>query len=272
MYISNSSFKNFVGVNGFLIFLGALQYQYIQRFTNNHNVTDFLYVYIAFILRNYLLLLFIHIGTQNKPTISNNPVNVPIESYKYEFHYYVMSTTAVETVTHVLIKPTILVSSYSLPVEIIRFIPISFCFEVVFDFFHYWSHRFIHSKQLYKYIHKTHHKFDHPTAIIAFYQDPIDLVVTNSIPTVLTLSIIPRISYLQFMLIVTYKIFIEISGHIGKKMHPTSCFSQCIWLPRMLGIELYTEDHDLHHSANTCNYAKRFSLYDKLFGTYKSSH
>ena len=75
---------------------------------------------------------------------------------------------------------------------------------------------------------------------------------------------------MQFNLIITYKLFIEISGHIGKKIYPTSCFSQFMWLPKLLEIELYTEDHDLHHSMNNCNYSKRFSFWDKLFGTYKS--
>ena len=50
-------------------------------------------------------------------------------------------------------------------------------------------------------------------------------------------------------------------------MRPTSSFPQCIWLPRLFNIELYTEDHDLHHSRNNCNYSKRFSLWDKIFKT-----
>jgi sterol desaturase/sphingolipid hydroxylase (fatty acid hydroxylase superfamily) len=72
-------------------------------------------------------------------------------------------------------------------------------------------------------------------------------------------------------MIIVYKNFIEISGHSGKKLYPTSCFSQFKWLPQWLNIELYTEDHDLHHSLNNCNYGKRFSLWDKLFNTYKCS-
>jgi sterol desaturase/sphingolipid hydroxylase (fatty acid hydroxylase superfamily) len=40
-------------------------------------------------------------------------------------------------------------------------------------------------------------------------------------------------------------------------------------LPKWLNIELYCEDHDIHHSVNNCNYSKRFSLWDKVFGTFK---
>jgi len=98
------------------------------------------------------------------------------------------------------------------------------------------------------------------------------LVITNSIPTIVTLLIIPNISYLQFHFIIVYKNFIEIAGHSGKISYPTCSFPQFVWLPKLLHIELYTDDHDLHHSLNNCNYSKRFSLWDKFFGTYKSTN
>jgi sterol desaturase/sphingolipid hydroxylase (fatty acid hydroxylase superfamily) len=115
-----------------------------------------------------------------------------------------------------------------------------------------------------------HHTFPHPIAINAFYQDPIDLLITNSLPTYVALSLIPSISYFEWNVMLIYKNFIEIAGHSGKKSYPISSFPQFIWLPKWLGMELYTEDHDLHHSLNNCNYSKRFSLWDKAFGTYRT--
>jgi lathosterol oxidase len=185
--------------------------------------------------------------------------------YKHEFHVNVVTTTAVECVTHLFIISTHVIDYYSN--EIIYFIPVSFAFEIIFDFFHYIGHRLVHHKYLYKYIHKKHHKFKHPIAITTFYQDPFDLLITNSIPTVLTLLIFP-VSTVQFHFIVVYKSFIEIGGHTGTISYPSCSFPQFIWLPKILHIELYSEDHDLHHSLNNCNYSKRFSLWDKLFGTF----
>ena len=130
---------------------------------------------------------------------------------------------------------------------------------------------FLIQKYIYKFLHKKHHTFKHPIAIITFYQDPIDLIITNSIPTIISLLLFPYISYLQFNYITIYKIFTEICGHSGKKSYPTSSFLQFMWLPKFLKIELYTEDHDLHHSLNNCNYSKRFSLWDKIFNTYKTN-
>jgi sterol desaturase/sphingolipid hydroxylase (fatty acid hydroxylase superfamily) len=124
--------------------------------------------------------------------------------------------------------------------------------------------------KIYKYLHKKHHKFKHPIAITTFYQEPFDLIITNSLPTILSLLIVPHLTYLQFHFIIVYKNFIEISGHSGKILYPVSSFPQFMWLPKWLRIDLYCEDHDYHHSFNNCNYSKRFSLWDKVFNTYKS--
>lgn len=75
----------------------------------------------------------------------------------------------------------------------------------------------------------------------------------------------------MFHFIVVYKNFIEISGHSGKILYPTTSFPQFMWLPKWLNIELYCEDHDNHHFINNCNYSKRFSLWDKVFNTYMKS-
>jgi sterol desaturase/sphingolipid hydroxylase (fatty acid hydroxylase superfamily) len=220
------------------------------------------------------LINFIEYGTRNKDKINNDISKIPIEDYKYEFHVNILTTTFVESISHLFIKTQIINIniSRSLYYEVIYFIPISFFFEIIFDFFHYFTHRILHHKYFYKFLHKKHHKFQHPSSITTFYQDPLDLLITNTFPTVMSLLIYPYVSYSQFNIIVVYKNFIEISGHSGKISYPTSSFSQFIWLPKFLKIELYTEDHDLHHSSNNCNYSKRFSLWDKVFNTYKSNN
>ena len=156
-----------------------------------------------------------------------------------------------------------------------RFIMWSFLYEIIFDFFHYWMHRIEHIVPfLYQYLHKTHHAYLHPSALTTFHQNPIDLVLSNSIPNLLTLEILKRFfnfrfSGFEFSLICSYKVFVEIAGHTGVHTNATA-FPQFMWLPKLFGIELHTEDHDLHHSAPSkqCNFSKRFTLWDKCFGTY----
>lgn len=219
---------------------------------------------LTFTARNMILLQFVQYVTRHKPLLSSS---IPKETYPYEFHVHLLRTTAVEAITHLFLQEWIVFSKELH--SFIYWIPLCFLFEVVFDFFHYIAHRVLHHPLLYRHFHKTHHRFEHPIAINTFYQDPIDLLLSNSLPTMITLSIIPQISYLEWNIMLIYKNFIEIAGHSGKSSFPVSSFPQFMWLPKILGIELYTEDHDLHHSLNNCNYAKRFSLWDHVFGTYK---
>jgi len=151
--------------------------------------------------------------------------------------------------------------------DIVYFIPITFLFELVFDFFHYLTHRLAHTKYIYKYIHKVHHEYTKNTNVLTTYhQDPIDLLLTNFLPMLVTSKLVPM-SELQLFIYFVYKTFVEVSGHTGKVFEASS-FPQCVWLPKMFGIELYSTDHYNHHIKNNCNYSKRFSIWDKVFSTF----
>ena len=281
MNLSIKSCKNFIIINSFLLFLGFIEYYsdiLCYYYLRNHYIYRFLCILFLHITRNYILVFFIDNGTKDKPLIqssiySNNRLDIPKEDYPFEFHIHLCSTTTIEYLTYIFITYYLYefhIYYKYLFIEWIYFMPLSFFFEIVFDFFHYITHRMLHHKCFYKYLHKKHHKFNHPISMTTFYQHPIDLLITNSIPTILALKINPFISRLQFHWIIIYKNFIEISGHSGNISYPTSSFSQFLWLPKLLMIELYAEDHDLHHSENNCNYSKRFCLWDKLFNTYTS--
>ena len=158
-------------------------------------------------------------------------------------------------------------------VIILEFVLKSFAYEVVFDFFHYWMHRSFHRiPALYKF-HKLHHSFLTPTALCTFCQHPLDLILTNSVPSIIALAIvfsaIPLSSF-EYTLLLSYQTFVEIAGHAGVETHASS-FPQCRAIPDILGISLRSNDHDLHHSnlsVRSCNFSKRFILWDKVFGTY----
>ncbi len=144
---------------------------------------------------------------------------IPVKDYPYEFTMNVLTSTSIETITHLVIRQSYVFNTSYVYGDLIYFIPISFLFEILFDLFHYIRHRTLHNPYLYKYAHKKHHKFPNPTSIITYYQDPLDLLMTNSLPLMLTLAIFPRISYFQFSLIIIYKNYGEICGHVGKNVN-----------------------------------------------------
>lgn len=145
----------------------------------------------------------------------------------------------------------------------------SFFYEIFFDLLHYLSHRALHHPRVYQYLHKVHHTYHNPSLLTTFYHHPIDVLVTNILPSLCTVWVF-RIHGTHLALFFVYKTFIEVSGHSGKSLAPRSSFPQLIWLPKCAGVELYAEDHQLHHMDGSHNYGKRFSLWDKIFGTYKN--
>lgn len=157
-------------------------------------------------------------------------------------------------------------SDVSLTREIIMFIPFSFAFEVIFDFFHYIFHRLFHTLPvLYKY-HSIHHREAAISVYTTFEHHPIDLIGTNVIPVLLT-SLLLRPSPFFICVWMIYKVVEEMSGHAGVYIKSSS-FPQFVWLPRLLGIELYNSDHTYHHTHPSKNFAKRFRLWDKVFDTH----
>jgi sterol desaturase/sphingolipid hydroxylase (fatty acid hydroxylase superfamily) len=263
MILSNKSILNFFTIN-----IPILLLAFIQLFAFDNN---FLILFGFSILRNLLLLFLIDFNISNKPYINQENRILPIENYNHEFLINLTSTTLIESLTNYFIINYSSFNNINYFYDLLLFIPISFLFEVILDFFHYWSHRYIHqNKFLYRHIHKKHHHYPNPNVWVTYYQDPIDLLITNSLPTCLSLLFIPKISLFTYSSMNIYKNYLEICGHCGKDTFPTSCFPQFIWLPKFFNIELHTRDHDKHHSRNNCNYSKRFKLWDKIFNTYKN--
>lgn len=176
--------------------------------------------------------------------------------------------------------------------QLLRLAPVSFVWEVLFDFGHYWAHRLCHeSPWLYRHVHKAHHRFLHPSALTTAYFSLADVALTNLGPSLLAFAAVPPMSPLQVAVLLAYKRVIEIAGHSGMdssgavtaRFHvfgvvPLAYFTcslpQLVWLGRALNIETTIAAHDLHHSypGFACNFASRLSLWDRVFGTYKDPH
>lgn len=266
--ISLASLFNFSRINATLLMFSTIQYS-IHVSPINQFVK-----YTAWMASSFALLELVEWVSRNKPQIVkmtpsfSSPPSPP--SHPHPSPWAMIKNISLEYIFfQYLVRQLIPSTSYLM--DFATFIPVSFLFEIVFDFFHYCSHRMVHEiPVLYAYSHKTHHTHLFVTVYDTYLEDLSELVLTNCIPVYLTLCCFPSMSVHMFFIIFTYKKYGEICGHCGKQCYPVGCFPQCIWIPRMLGIELYSENHSDHHYHGNCNYSKRFSLFDKLFGTYRA--
>lgn len=254
--ISFNSFRQFIIINSFNIFVGLIL---------NYFITNVLMIFLGNVLKNIILYLFLDFNYQFKPFISKRKFIT--KNRKTELFQNILLVSFTDSMTFWIIGP-FLKESKSFLQELGFFIINSFIFEIIFDFFHYWFHRLLHHKLIYKFFHKKHHEHPYTTLETTFHQDFFDLLLTNVLPIVFAFFLYP-VSKKTFTIIMVYKTLAELSGHCGKIIKAGS-FCQFIWLPKLLNIDLRIEDHDYHHSKNNGNYSKRFKLWDVLFGTYKN--
>jgi sterol desaturase/sphingolipid hydroxylase (fatty acid hydroxylase superfamily) len=125
------------------------------------------------------------------------------------------------------------------------------------DTYFYWTHRMMHHKWLFKYVHLTHHRFSNPTPWAAFAFHPLEAFISiGVIPIILFL-----IPYHQGALIIfiTFLMVYNAIIHLG---FPLPYLSSGKY--QNSGI-----DHNLHHQGFRGNYGLYFNLWDRVMGTYR---
>jgi len=256
--VSVKSIQLCLAVNTIVLCFATAHYAFLESVHYNPTFT-ILSVY----LKDYLIIEALNGLVRQRPYIFYNDIPRLQEFNTRDF----VSTYGVEALSFLgalALAPT----TNSPALEYLLFIPRAFIFELLFDFFHYWTHRFGHSHPLiYNYVHKLHHSDSLVNAYNTFHHTLADIILTNAVPILLAAYLFPLPRF-TLTLFFWFKTIVEVSGHTGKDT--TSSFLQFIYLPRTLGIELYSRDHGLHHYNPNVNFSKRFSIWDKVFGTFKS--
>ena len=185
-------------------------------------------------------------------------------------HRALLATSTIRPILTVFLayRSTELPSSLSwcLPIEIGMY-------SIVLDFYFYWYHRLMHDLDgLWRY-HRTHHLTKHPIPLLTlfadFEQEVFDIIVVPLASYFTMKAMGFPMNFYDWWFCQSYVVFFELWGHSGLRIM-NSVPTPFGPLLKYLGMEMNTEDHDLHHRKgwrSSYNYGKQSRVWDRLFGT-----
>lgn len=131
---------------------------------------------------------------------------------------------------------------------------------VVHDAYFYWTHRLMHHRWLFRWVHKAHHRSTSPTPWAAYsFSIPEAFVQAGIGPLIVfTMPVHPG----AFTLFMTWQIVFNVLGHCGVEIFPSGFLRS----PVRLVLNSVTH-HELHHEKFRANFGLYFNVWDRLMGT-----
>lgn len=138
---------------------------------------------------------------------------------------------------------------------------ISFSITLVFhDFYFYWTHRLMHHKKFFKYIHRVHHKSTNPSPWAAYSFHPWEALIQALVLPIMVFTL--PLHPLTIFLFLAYMIVRNVIGHLGFEILPKG-FTKNKWLNWNTAIT----HHNMHHEYFHFNYGLYFSWWDRWMKT-----
>jgi len=131
---------------------------------------------------------------------------------------------------------------------------------IMHDTYFYWTHRLLHWKPLFKWVHKTHHLSRNPTPFSSYAFHPAEAVINAGILPLVAFTIPAHLSVIVIFTI--YQLLINVYGHLGYELYPPKFINH--WLTKWSNTSTH---HNLHHQFVKCNYGLYFNFWDRVMKT-----
>lgn len=136
---------------------------------------------------------------------------------------------------------------------------------VLHDTYFYWLHRCMHSKLLFKYVHKVHHASTNPSPWTAYSFHPLEAFLEAMIVPLMAFTLPVHVSTLTSVML--FQIMYNVYGHLGFEVLPKGTSRHFLGKYINTGVA-----HNLHHSRFSGNYGLYFLFWDRLCGTVREDY
>jgi len=131
---------------------------------------------------------------------------------------------------------------------------------VLQDTYFYWTHRAMHHRLLYRFVHRVHHRSTNPAPWTAYAFAPMEAVVHAAFVP-LAWAVLPLHEAAVFGFLV-FMIGFNVSGHLSMELRAPGTSRHPV-----LGWQSTTTHHALHHQSFRYNFGLYLTLWDRLMGT-----
>ncbi len=131
---------------------------------------------------------------------------------------------------------------------------------ILHDSYFYWTHRLLHTRWLFKKIHRVHHRSANPTPLAAYSFHPLEALLESLI--VFPFITIWPVHLFAFLLFTFLVLLMNVIGHLGFEFIPDQVRNS---LPGQYLTS--ATHHNLHHQKSNKNFGYYFTFWDKLMKT-----
>jgi Delta7-sterol 5-desaturase len=119
----------------------------------------------------------------------------------------------------------------------------------------YYTHRFLHTRFMFKHVHRWHHRLVAPTPFATVTMHPVEFTMLQA-TAFLPVLLLP-VHVVSFIALLAYVLVFNIMDHSGIRMRH--------WLPWHSSSAF----HDDHHVHFHCNYGQNLAIFDRFHGTHR---
>lgn len=131
---------------------------------------------------------------------------------------------------------------------------------LIHDTYFYWTHRAMHWKLIFKYVHKVHHLSINPTPFAAYAFHPVEALVEVGIIPLVAFTVPHHGSAITVFAL--YSLLLNVVGHLGYELFPKGFATH-----KLFKWHNTSTHHNMHHRLIKCNYGLYFNFWDRIMGT-----